>query len=107
MFHIYSHFVMFVLPSLHETLSIALLEASYFKLPLIASDVGGIPEIIKVGITDFSPAADPFAFVAGNKEYFLRMQACEKRWERSEENLEIKVSSDSITTQIREIYQKL
>ncbi len=36
----------FVLPTLHETLSGALLEASVAGLPLIASRTGGIPEII-------------------------------------------------------------
>jgi glycosyltransferase involved in cell wall biosynthesis len=39
----------FVLPTLHETLSIALLEASACRLPLIASRTGGIPEIIEHG----------------------------------------------------------
>lgn len=37
----------FVLPTLHETLSIALLEASSQGLPLIASNTGGVPEIVK------------------------------------------------------------
>jgi glycosyltransferase involved in cell wall biosynthesis len=37
----------FVLPTLHETLSIALLEASQANLALIASDTGGVPEIVK------------------------------------------------------------
>jgi len=37
----------FVLPTLHETLSIALLEASVEGLALIASNTGGVPEIIE------------------------------------------------------------
>ena len=36
-----------LLPTLHETLSIALLEASQASLALIASDTGGVPEIIQ------------------------------------------------------------
>lgn len=39
----------FVLPTLHETLSIALLEASIESLALIASNTGGVPEIIEHG----------------------------------------------------------
>jgi glycosyltransferase involved in cell wall biosynthesis len=39
----------FVLPTLHETLSIALLEASASNLPLIGSNTGGVPEIIESG----------------------------------------------------------
>jgi len=37
----------FVLPTLHETLSIALLEASVEGLALIGSNTGGVPEIIE------------------------------------------------------------
>lgn len=37
----------FILPTLHETLSIALLEASIEEIALIGSDTGGVPEIIK------------------------------------------------------------
>ncbi len=40
----------FVLPTLHETLSIALLEASHYSLALIASNTGGVPEIIDDGV---------------------------------------------------------
>lgn len=39
----------FVLPTLHETLSVALLEASREGLALVASDTGGVPEIVETG----------------------------------------------------------
>lgn len=39
----------FVLPSYREGLSTALLEAMYFKLPFIATNVGGISDIRKMG----------------------------------------------------------
>jgi colanic acid/amylovoran biosynthesis glycosyltransferase len=38
-------------PSLSEALSLALIEASYYKLPIISSDTGGIPEVVKHGVT--------------------------------------------------------
>lgn len=36
----------FVLPTLHETLSVSLLEASAMSLPLVSCNVGGVPEIV-------------------------------------------------------------
>lgn len=43
----------FVICTKHETLCISLLEAAVYSLPLVASDVGGIPEIIEDGKNGF------------------------------------------------------
>lgn len=43
----------FVLPTLHETLSVALLEASQAGLALIASNTGGVPEIVENNFNGF------------------------------------------------------
>ena len=40
----------FILPTLHETLSISLLEAAQAGLPLISCNVGGVPEVIENGV---------------------------------------------------------
>ena len=51
----------FVLPSLTENCPYAVLEAQVAGVPVIASNVGGIPEVIEHGVTGFlTPAADPF-----------------------------------------------
>ena len=44
---LYNEADIFVLPTLHETLSLVLLEASLHSISLIASNTGGIPEIIE------------------------------------------------------------
>ena len=45
--HILNDCDIFILPTLHETLSLALLEASVEGLALIASNTGGVPEIVE------------------------------------------------------------
>lgn len=39
----------FILPTLHETLSVSLLEAASLSKPLISCNVGGVPEVIEDG----------------------------------------------------------
>ena len=45
-----SAFDMFVYPSLHEALGSTLLDAMQFGLPIVASNVGGIPEFVEDGV---------------------------------------------------------
>ncbi|MGB2580808.1 MAG: glycosyltransferase family 4 protein [Minisyncoccia bacterium] len=44
-------FDVFILPSITEALGLVILEAGYAGLPVVASNVGGIPEIIEEGKT--------------------------------------------------------
>lgn len=57
---LYSLTDIFVLPSLWEGFGIVLLEAMHFKLPIIASNVAAIPELVKDGFNGLLvPPGDP------------------------------------------------
>ncbi len=51
----------FVLPSAWEGLPIVLLEAAASSLPAVATDVGGVSEIVRPGVGYLVPARDPRA----------------------------------------------
>ena len=44
---------LFLLPSAQESFGLAALEAMACELPVVASNVGGLPEIIEDGVTGF------------------------------------------------------
>jgi alpha-maltose-1-phosphate synthase len=75
--HLHSHATVFVCPSIYEPFGLVILEAMACDTPVVASRVGGIPEIVVEGETgylvDFNPA-DPDAFtsaLAGRLEKLL------------------------------------
>ncbi len=65
---IYTHAGMFVLPSSHEGLSITLLEALSYGLPVLASD---IPANLEIGLTrkHYFPLGDRMALAAKIREF--------------------------------------
>ncbi len=70
--HIYDFINMmdiFVLPSLHEGIPMVLLEALALERPVVASDVGGIPEVLSHGVSGILvKPSDAMALAAGLTE---------------------------------------
>ncbi len=98
------NFDIFVMPSRSENLPYALLEAGVAGLPVIASRVGGIPEIIESGINgilvekeNVEALFSSLMLLAGDKE--LRERLGERLHERVLEEFSLdKMVSDTIDT---------
>lgn len=82
-----------VVPSYYETFGLAALEAMSFGAPVVASDVGGLKEVVEDGITGFLvPPGDHYILanrvvqILGDRELRIRMgsagrEQCLKRWD--------------------------
>jgi sugar transferase (PEP-CTERM/EpsH1 system associated) len=72
---LYREFSLFVLPSRREGISNTILEAMASGLPVVATSVGGNPEIIKDGLTGkLVPPADPNALASALLLYLDNQQ---------------------------------
>jgi glycosyltransferase involved in cell wall biosynthesis len=98
----------FVLPTLHETLSLALLEASSESLALIASNTGGVPEIVE---NDFNgilvEPGDVLQLTKAIDILYQDEQLRKKFGQNAKSKLEHKFSEKSIVQKIDSLYQQL
>jgi glycosyltransferase involved in cell wall biosynthesis len=97
----------FVLPSLNEGMGRVLVEAMAAGKPIVASSVGGIPDLVIQGENGLLvPAADTKALASGIK--FLIANP-EKRKEMGEKGRKIAIQygSDSMVQKIDQLYQDL
>lgn len=95
----------FVLPSIKEGLPMVILEAGLARLPVIATTVGGIPEVIeheKTGI--LVPARDPKALVAAVLKLIATPSVSTKLAETLYERVHTKFSLDRALTETIKLY---
>ena len=95
----------FVLPTLTEALPTVLAEAMAAKLPIVASRVGGIPEMIANGQNGFLVTPEDLAGLAKACNHLLEHP--EKRGDMGAEGWKIvrqKFSIDRQVEQLKELY---
>lgn len=100
-------FDVFLLPSITEGLALVLIEAGFAGLPVIASRVGGIPEVIEDAVSGLLvDARDPHAIALATQSL---MEQAEKRLSFAEE-LHRRVSQNfsltRVLTEIQKLYTK-
>jgi glycosyltransferase involved in cell wall biosynthesis len=96
------------LPSLNEAVGRILIEAGACGIPVVATEVGGVPEIVKDKETGILvPAANPLALAQGlatllkDKEKRFKMGAVARQW------VDDKFSTRAMVNKFSNLYEEL
>jgi len=99
---------LFVLPSINEGISNTILEAMASSLPVIATKVGGNPELVVDGHTGYLVAKqDPLAMVAAFKHYLLQPELLMLHGQAGRARVVSTFSLNRMMADYRAIYDKL
>ncbi|MFZ6691570.1 TIGR03088 family PEP-CTERM/XrtA system glycosyltransferase [Undibacterium sp. SXout20W] len=105
---IMSTFSVFTLPSFAEGTPIALLEAMATGLPIVASEVGGIPEVIKDQVQgSLVPVNDPQALADAFLRYLQQPELASFHAAEARKRIEEKYSLTSMISQYQHLYDEL
>ena len=98
----------FILSSLREGLPVSLVEAMASALPIIGTDVGGVPEIVKNKENGFIvPACDERALCKAILDMFCNDDRLEKMGQRSRELFDRFFSLQHMTNKLDVLYMNL
>jgi glycosyltransferase involved in cell wall biosynthesis len=101
-------FDVLAVPSLWEGVPNVILEAMMYGIPVVASRVGGVPEVIEEGVTGFLVKPRDACELAKKIEYMLRMRP-EERMQMSENEKATarkKFSMDHMVAQFEKFYER-
>lgn len=99
---------MLVLPSVREAFGLVLLEAASVGLPTIATNVGGIPEIIEHGKTGLLvPAGNPEEIAKAIIMYLEHPAFAAELAKRAKEKVEKEFHARSMAMRTAEVYDKV
>jgi glycosyltransferase involved in cell wall biosynthesis len=103
----FSAFDAFVLSSRSEGLPLVLLEAMAAGVPIIATRVGGVPEVVSDQEAVLVPSDDPDALAEGIRATIEDPASARRRVELSTEKLRSSFAFDPWLDRYEEIYQRL
>jgi glycosyltransferase involved in cell wall biosynthesis len=93
-----------VVPSRAESLPYIVLEAAAAELPLIATNVGGIPEIVQGSDTELLPPGDAEALARAMQAFLDDPKAAKERARRLRQTVRDGFSISAATTAVLEFY---
>ena len=101
-------FDLFVLPSLAEGISNTILEAMATGLPVLATAVGGNPELIQAGVTGtLVPRDDPESMAHAMHAYAQSSELCRRHGIEARDAIERKFGMEAMANAYMSIYDKL
>lgn len=101
-------FDLFVLPSLAEGISNTVLEAMASGLPVLATAVGGNPELIQAGVTGtLVPRNDPESMARAMRAYAESKELCRSHGIEARRAVERKFGMDAMVDAYMTVYDKL
>jgi sugar transferase (PEP-CTERM/EpsH1 system associated) len=101
-------FDLFVLPSLAEGISNTILEAMATGLPVLATAVGGNPELIQAGVTGtLVPRDDPESMARAMRAYAESTELCRLHGMEARRTIERKFGMEAMVDAYMAIYDKL
>jgi len=99
-------FDVLALPSLHEGVPMVLLEAMAIGIPIVASNVGGIPEILKEGTEAFLvPPKDAVALACRLNEYAASPELRDRLSHAARARVKIEFSIQNSAVNMHEMYR--
>ncbi len=93
-----------VVPSRAESLPYIVLEAAAAAMPLIATEVGGIPEIVEGADTKLLPPGDVYVLARAMRAFLDNPQAAEERARRLKDTVRARFAIDATTTAVFDFY---
>jgi sugar transferase (PEP-CTERM/EpsH1 system associated) len=101
-------FDLFVLPSLAEGISNTILEAMATGLPVLATAVGGNPELIQAGVTGtLVPREDPESMASAMRAYAVSAELCRRHGIEARRTMERRFGMETMVDAYMTTYDKL
>ena len=99
---------LFVMPSISEGLPMALLEAIFARVPIVASEVGAIPDVLEHGAGGLLvPPGDSARLAQAIDEVLANTETATGRAARARENAMSRYSLDAMVDRYVEVYSPL